>query len=52
MRLATHGDSVQVHYRGKLHDGSVFDETFDREPLELPLAEGKLSRVLRKPWWE
>ena len=52
MRHATHGDTVKVHYRGKLHDGSVFDETSDREPLQLPSAKVKLSRVLRKPWWE
>ncbi len=42
MKLATHGDTVQVHYRGKLHDGSVFDETFDREPLRFTIGEGQV----------
>ena len=31
MRQAKHGDTVKVHYRGKLHDGSEFDTSFDRE---------------------
>jgi FKBP-type peptidyl-prolyl cis-trans isomerase len=52
MRPAKQGDTVRVHYRGKLQDGSVFDETFDREPLRLPSVEVNSSRVLRKPWWE
>jgi peptidylprolyl isomerase len=39
MRQATHGDTVKVHYRGKLHDGSVFDETFDREPLQFTIGQ-------------
>ena len=42
MKLATHGDTVQVHYRGKLHDGSVFDETFDGEPLRFTIGEGQV----------
>lgn len=42
MKLATHGDTVRVHYRGKLHDGSVFDETFDREPLRFTIGEGQV----------
>jgi peptidylprolyl isomerase len=40
MRLATHGDSVMVHYCGKLHDGSVFDDTGDREPLQFTIGGG------------
>ena len=42
MRHATHGDTVKVHYRGKLHDGSVFDETSDREPLQFTIGEGQV----------
>jgi FKBP-type peptidyl-prolyl cis-trans isomerase len=52
MRPAIHGDTVKVHYRGKLRDGSVFDETIDREPLRFTSVEVKSSRVLRKPSWE
>ena len=42
MRLATHGDTVMVHYRGKLHDGSVFDDTGDREPLQFTIGGGQV----------
>ena len=42
MRHATHGDTVKVHYRGKLHDGSVFDETSDREPLQFTIGGGQV----------
>lgn len=45
MRQAKHGDTVKVHYRGKLHNGSVFDASFGREPLSLPSVKVKLSRV-------
>jgi peptidylprolyl isomerase len=44
MKLATHGDTVQVHYRGKLHDGSVFDETFDREPLRFTIGKDQVIK--------
>src|SRR5882762_3989482 len=42
MRQAKHGDTVKVHYRGKLHDGSVFDASFGREPLEFTVGEGEV----------
>jgi peptidylprolyl isomerase len=42
MRPAKQGDTVRVHYRGKLQDGSVFDETFDREPLRFTIGGGQL----------
>ena len=42
MGQAKHGDTVKVHYRGKLHDGSVFDATFDREPLQFTIGEGQI----------
>ena len=42
MRQAKHGDTVRVHYRGKLHDGSVFDATFDREPLQFTIGGGQI----------
>jgi peptidylprolyl isomerase len=44
MRPAKQGDTVRVHYRGKLQDGSVFDETFDREPLRFTIGGGQLIR--------
>jgi peptidylprolyl isomerase len=42
MRPAIHGDTVKVHYRGKLRDGSVFDETIDREPLGFTIGGGQV----------
>jgi peptidylprolyl isomerase len=34
------GDSVRVHYRGKLKDGTEFDSSFDGDPLEFTLGQG------------
>jgi peptidylprolyl isomerase len=42
MRPAKQGDTVRVHYRGKLQDGSVFDETFDRDPLRFTIGGGQV----------
>src|SRR5687768_1262192 len=38
MRLATHGDTVMVHNGGKFNDGSVLDDTDDREPLRFTIG--------------
>ncbi len=36
------GDTVKVHYTGKIADGTVFDSSKEREPLEFKIGEGKL----------
>jgi peptidylprolyl isomerase len=36
------GDTVQLHYTGKLRDGRIFDTSTDREPLELTVGGGKV----------
>ncbi|NGP88072.1 FKBP-type peptidyl-prolyl cis-trans isomerase [Fodinibius halophilus] len=37
------GDTVKVHYTGTLtEEGTVFDSSEDREPLEFTLGEGQL----------
>ena len=36
------GDTVKVHYTGKLDDGTVFDTSAEREPLEFTIGEGRL----------
>jgi peptidylprolyl isomerase len=42
MPQAKHGDTVKVHYRGKLHNGSVFDTSFGREPLQFTIGGGQI----------
>lgn len=42
MREAKQGDTVKVHYRGRLQDGSEFDASFDREPLEFTIGAGQV----------
>jgi len=42
MPQAKLGDKVKVHYTGKLEDGSVFDDSLKREPLEFKIGEKQL----------
>lgn len=42
MTYAKMGDTVRVHYIGTLPDGTVFDTSEQREPLEFKVGEGKL----------
>lgn len=42
MSEAKEGDTVSIHYTGRLDDGTVFDTSEDREPLEFTLGEGKV----------
>ena len=40
--IAKDSDTVKVHYTGTLDDGTVFDTSIEREPLEFTLGEGML----------
>ena len=40
--LAKSGDTVKVHYTLKLQDGTVFDSSEDREPLEITLGQNQV----------
>jgi len=42
MQKAQKGDTVRVHYTGRLTDESVFDSSQGKEPLEVTIGEGKL----------
>ncbi|MFQ6103277.1 MAG: peptidylprolyl isomerase [Candidatus Glassbacteria bacterium] len=42
MAQAKVGDTVKVHYTGKLEDGTVFDTSCDQEPLKFTIGSGKL----------
>jgi peptidylprolyl isomerase len=42
MTTAKQGDTVKVHYTGKLDDGTVFDSSRDQDLLEFKVGEGQV----------
>jgi len=42
MTGAKHGDTVRIHYSGSLADGTTFDSSREREPLEFAIGGGQL----------
>jgi peptidylprolyl isomerase len=49
MTVAKSGNTVKVHYTGKLKDGTVFDSSLQRnEPLEFTLGQGNMIAGFEK----
>lgn len=48
MSQAKSGDTVKIAYTGKLEDGTVFDSTESRDPLECTLGQGQLIKGIEK----
>jgi FKBP-type peptidyl-prolyl cis-trans isomerase 2 len=44
MQKVKNGDTVHVHYHGKLEDGSTFDSSEGREPLEFTVGSGQVIK--------
>lgn len=42
MTKAKIGDTVKIHYTGRLKDGTVFDSSADREPLQFNIGSGQV----------
>lgn len=42
MAEAKKGDTVKVHYTGKLTNGNVFDSSIKKEPIQFTIGEKKL----------
>lgn len=48
MTKAKHGDTVRINYSGRLADGTEFDSSVGREPLQFTLGEGQVIRGLEE----
>ncbi len=48
MGQAKKGDTVKVHYTGRLEDGTIFDSSVKREPLAFKLGAGQLIAGFEK----
>ena len=44
MQQVKNGDKVNVHYHGKLTDGSTFDSSEGREPLSFTAGTGQVIK--------
>lgn len=48
MASAKQGDTVQVNYTGKLSDGTIFDSSIGRHPMQFTLGKGQLIAGFEK----
>jgi len=44
MSQAKKGDTVRIHYTGRLQDGTVFDSSQGHDPLEFTIGAGEVIR--------
>jgi len=44
MSNAAEGNTVKVHYTGTLDDGTIFDSSDGRDPLEFTIGQGQLLK--------
>ncbi len=44
MQQAKSGDTVKVHYSGRLNDGTTFDSSEGRDPLEFKVGNGDVIK--------
>jgi len=44
MAQAKKGDTVKVHYTGKLNNGEIFDSSEGRQPLQFTLGSGQVIK--------
>lgn len=48
MAIAKEGDTVRVHYTGKLEDGTVFDTSEDGASMEFKVGGGELLKAFEQ----
>ncbi len=48
MTQAKQGDTVRIHYTGRLTDGTQFDSSDGRDPLEFQLGSGQIIKGLEE----
>ena len=48
MKQAKNGDTVKVHYTGKLDDGTIFDSSEGKDPLQFTIGKGQLLQAFEQ----
>lgn len=48
MAEVKNGDTITIHYTGKLDDGRVFDTSLEREPMQFTVGEGQIIEGLEE----
>jgi FKBP-type peptidyl-prolyl cis-trans isomerase 2 len=48
MTKVKEGDTIRIHYTGRLEDGAVFDSSESGKPLEFTVGEGEVVAGLEK----